>query len=749
VVLTGFCLVWSCVYGYDEPDEVVEDEIFTFYIEQQIPESSTRSIFPEDDMWVINDMNIFVYHQGVLLEKYCRYLEDLSEVQMTFPGGKDGFNIYMVGNVGKLNAPESEDELADFSHVLDSYDDFAVRGVPVANAFKGYLKGSQERFLVKRMVGQYNLRMCQSSEEAVYVVKNVKMMNCALDIYPFGTDKRASVFVGEGDMLTEDDIETLNAGETVELFFVENLQGELLPDNTDPKLKVPSSLSEDIADRCTYIEVTVDVTTPMARYTDGKYRFYLGQNQTSDFSIKRNTVYSALLNFTQNMIMEEDWRIEVNKPEVAGIVFDKDEVMIIEGAYDEVKVKAYDIEGNPVNFESMFDVEVLSANPALEVIRAGDVLRFISYVPICGVYPFDREPEYTTEIVRVSSKETFNGAPLVSRDIKVRIYDKLFPLLFKLERTSQNSPYSIVLRGRNPMNLGLAVDVSYSSSDGVTGTASSRLFREEDGGRIVDDSVNMQGRVVGHLNADVSEVNLRRIDFNISGIGENYGTKEQPCPKLLRSEKLFPGENTEATYGPYSDMYPAKCADMPDNGQFIMKYVDGDRNTVVFYGPGSPETGTVTELLGWTHTKVYASSGSDVYFYTEAEGKGVGKSRFENDGAYQYCPFYVVNAGLTVKYFEIFLNKDLVTYPDRNSSHIDVRLYGSGRDLFVGNRTGELIENDHRMYYQVSRWKDASGKVVSVQDASYYMGWMYMTVNGASSWTGCDESEYGYFTEEY
>lgn len=757
VLFVNFCLLVSCVSeSYIPEAEPLEegDQTYLFYIEQQNPESLTRSSFSWDDLGVIKNMNIFVYHQGVLLKKYSRYVEDLSVVQMTFPGGKDGFNIYMFGNVGRLEAPLNEIGMADMVHILESYDDFAVKGVPVANVFKGYLKGSQERFAVKRLVGQYNLRMCQSSQDAVYEIKDVRMINCALDMYPFGEDKRACVFTGEdggseGDVLTEDDIDALNSGETVELFFIENLQGELLPDNTDPRHKIPSFLPAEVADRCTYIEVTADVTTPMARYTDGKYRFYLGQNQTSDFSIRRNTVYSAVLNFTQNMVMEEDWRIEIDEPKVSEVVFDKEEAMVIAGTYDEIKVNAYDINGCLVNFDERYNVEVVSGDHYLDVTVTSGSLRFVSLAPICGVYPFDREPEYISETVRVTSKETYNGIPLFSKDIKVRIYDKLFPLLFKLERPSPDSPYCIMLRGHNPMNLGLSVGVSYSSSDGVEGTASAYLCSGRRNGLPVDDAVNIQGRVVGYLDADVSEVNLRRINFIIKGIGEDQTGVVQALPRLLKSAELFPGEDTEATYGPYADMYPARCENLPDNGLYIMKYVDGDRNTIVHYGGGTPEEGEVTEIFVWTQVWIYDPNSPDMYFYADADSKGVGKSRFISNSSYNDCPFYVVNAGLTSKYFEVHLNKTLVSYPDRNSSHVDVRLYGSGRDLFFENRRGELIENDHRMYYKVSRWKDTSGMVNIVQDASYYLGWMYMTVNGASSWTGCDESEYGYFTENY
>ena len=734
VMLMVGCLSLSCVIDDREIEAGltggIGDETYTFFIEQQKPELLSKSSFSRYESEVIRDINIFVYYQGRLLEKYSRYIEDLSDVRMTFPGDKDGFNIYMVGNVGKVDAPHSENEISDFVYVIDSYDDLRINGFPVANAFMGYEKGKQRRFAVKRLVGQYNIRVQQSAKDADYHIRSVRLVNCALDIYPFGVNKKASVFAegktGQaGDSLSEEDIRALNYGETVELVFVENMQ------------------DDSSSGRCTYMEVTAEVTTVMSRYTDVKYRCYLGQNLESGSSVRRNTVYSAVLNFTQDMMMEEGWRIEADAPKVSDVVFDKEEAMVITGAYDEIRVDAYDLDGNLMNFSTMFEAEVLSGNPGLELEKTPGSLRIYSDVPICGVYPFDREPEYMTETVRISSKETYNGSPVFVKDIKVRVYDKLFPLLIRLERQTSDAPVAIIVRGRNPMKLGLAVKSSYATYYGLDGETESFFCNGTDG------AIDMQGRCVGYLDQEVLFTDLRRIDFSISGIGYSDYRFAQTCPELLKSEPLFPGVDSEATYGPFDDMYPAKCKNLPDDGKFIMKYVDDERNTVLLYGPGSPETGTFTELTDWTFTQIYNPDNSDVYFYTDADGRGVGKSKFVWHENYDACPFYVVNGGLTVKYFEVMMNKTLVEYPDKNSSYVKVLFYGSGRDLSKENGTGQIIDNTHWLCYKVSRWKDQAGKVRVLQDESYYRGLLYMTVNGASSWTGCDESEYGFFAPEY
>ena len=291
-------LMMSCVSEQIDNICDVEHEADKYHItvEVELPQyaADSRSSFTDEEINRITDLNILVYHDGALLEKYCGYHTDLSSLMISFPYDKDCFNIYMAGNVGKIDAPEDESDVWRICHCVDSYEDFKTCGFPVANVFYDHYKGTRALFGLKRLVGQYNMTLCPSASEARYTVKDVRLMNCALDVYPFGKGMKADRFApsgsyGEdagGDFLTDEDLEKLNDGEPVTLYFVENLQGELLPSNTDPAKKIPSSLEaleDGLSSHCTYVEITADITTADARYTDGKYRFYMGQNQTTDF----------------------------------------------------------------------------------------------------------------------------------------------------------------------------------------------------------------------------------------------------------------------------------------------------------------------------------------------------------------------------------------------------------------------------------------------------------------------------------
>lgn len=769
----------------------------SIYVEDPDVICQTKSSFTQEELTRITDMNILVYHDGKLLSEHSRYFADLSKVMMTFPSTKDGFNVYMVGNVGEVEAPEDESEISKLQYVVGSYDEFRTKGFPVANTFLNYQRGSQVEFKVKKLVGQYNIRIDASATEATYTVKDLRMKNCALDVYPFSYDTPAAVFgeensVNTGDMLTSDDIAKLNAGETVTLFFIENLQGVLMPENTDRKQKIPTNLDPMIAKRCTYIEITADVQTKAVKYTNAKYRFYLGQDETTDFNIRRNTLYNATLDFTQNMVSEEEWRIEAEKPNIE-VLMDKEEAMVIKGAEDMIFIQTLDNNGNQIDLD--FDVKILSTSGKINVEKIqtsyledpelGESigLRFTSNVDLCGLYPYDTEPTYDTETVRISSKETYNGAPIYTKDIEVRIYNKLFPLLIKLEKAATDT-YNIVLRGQNPLKLGIAVGYT-STVQGVSQNRSGlELYDYISNGKRTDRTVNINGREFTQINNISTPSDLSRINFNVRGV--NQGTKGVVAyPKLLSSEQIYMGANSAATYGPDSDLRPYIFSDTVEDqsllyiiydeeGRTISETPHGRTNEITTPGEGVWITAylynyyTSKDYTGPTHYHYdhYFRTGKvkttyayvyDIYHpsYTynlptrERDCLGVNQSNHDIIAEQDKitAPFYFINGGLTCCYASVYDTGYLGNWNNKNEKFVALyKFYGCGRDLFIENKQNEDI---HIMKYSVWAWTNFWGDYKSSQGDKYYTGKCYMTINGCSSWPGADQTQFGYFTDEY
>ena len=429
-----------------------------------------------------------------------------------------------------------------------------------------------------------------------------------------------------------------------------------------------------------------------------------------------------------------------------------------------------------------FDINVLSSNGYINVEKVqtnycedsgqGPALglRFTSNVDLCGLYPFGSEPTYKTETVRISSRETYNGKPIYTKNIKVRIYDKLFPLLIKLEKMSGSSAYSIVLRGRNPMGLGLTVSSSYTF--GTTSYSTSTLYRGRyvTGQTVYNNSINDRSATsCGSLGSGVTVSNLSRIDFTVKGL-TGTSSRRLLYPKLSSPSTVYIGEGNEAHFGPGSGMYPAKYDNLAEDEYLSMGYRD--------YGFDLGYTNS--EWGGWTSNEDYnldhkweqdLSTGfrySDYYakhdskfFFEFGDGMGVhiptvGVYKHDdhgfqkqNESQYASAPFYFVNAGLTAFYTMSTFHYKKETDSDKGWNGFNMKMYGPGRDLFFENRTGTALNNVHEMMYWITRWKTVLGKTRTKQQSQSYSGQLYMTINGASAWTGCDTSEYGYFTSSY
>lgn len=486
----------SC--SLEEPLPCISDEIpegaviERISLEVDVPESltpETKSSYSVEDVRRISNLNIFVYHDGRLLDGYSRYFADAKDVYMTFPPDKDGFDVYMFGNVGQVSAPAEESDIVNLQYVVDSYDDFRTEGFPVANSYMGYTKGSQTRFLVKRLVGQYSLSFENVSDIAEYTVKDLVFYNCARDIYPFGNGQAATMFFRDGDVplpgdhLSAEDVETINTGGSVDLYFLENLQGVLLPTNTDPKNKVPDSVGES-GKKCTYIRATVDIRTPAGQYTNGAYRFYCGSDATSDFSIRRNTRYTAKLNFNQDMVCEEEWRIEVDEPEEIGeFIFDKPYAAVIENVEDMVYITP--VSGNHAELEYFIEYDASSEVPESYIqYELVDTYRFVKsgshYVkvpckgihitttyPVNGTYGLNEDlldeenPKYKTGRLLVKSVDSYNNNSIKTTPLTVRVYDKMFPIGIK-----SSDGLSVRMYFNNPLGLGFKVETRWGKRVG-------------------------------------------------------------------------------------------------------------------------------------------------------------------------------------------------------------------------------------------------------------------------------------------
>lgn len=763
-------LVFSCTL--EEPLPFFSDEIPSGALVEKIsldvdePESltsGTKSSYTNEDLKRISSMNIFVYYEGKLLKEYSRFFSDAKDIYMTFPPDKDGFDVYMLGNTGQVVPPENEEDLVDLQYVVDDYEEFRTKGFPVANSFIGYVKGSQTRFVVKRLVGQYSLSFENVSEIAEYTVRDLTFYNCARDVYPFGNGQPATMFFCDGDValpgdhLSAEDVETINAGGSVDLYFLENLQGVLLPTNTDPKLKVPDSVGES-AKKCTYIRATVDIRTPAGQYTNGAYRFYCGSDATSDFNIRRNTRYTAKLNFNQDMVNEEKWRIEVDEPEEIGeFIFDKPYATVIYGVEDMVYITP--VSGNHADLEYYIEYdpssEVSSDYIQYELV---DTYQYLNHEKVLckgihitsllkvdgnGTYKLDDDltkDGFKIARLLVKSVDSYNHETIKVSPLEIRVYNKRFPI-----KVTCNSKATIVnMQMNNPLNLSFDVYTTNRKTMERDHTMHYHncLYRVRGKYYTLSELMGLEwtgdfvyGSMVSSKNNSLFSIGnsptIKNVDLTIKPVYDKnvsyyFGMDELNTkiieevvllyPKFVNGAKLLePGPNNiDAYFSPFNIYTLGKSKTMygdktifPDG---VIASAENQTVSVRRYVNGNPNMGFQLEI------NAYANNyGREYNYFTPSSYK------------YGIAPFDIVNCSFRIENLIIY-NNDPTSLTGSNHQKergFDMYATAPGSDMYDG--TSRIYhcyyktENIYQAFGNIHRWYSGHG---------YNYSDYFLTVNG-------------------
>lgn len=123
-----------------------------------------------------------------------------------------------------------------------------------------------------------------------------------------------------GDVLSESDYDpdmrSTNASVTTFSFYVpENMQGTLLPGNTDSREKTQDRLLAGnlsaVVPYLTYVEFAGRLNPAAGGYGgDVTYRFYVGRDNCSNFDLERGREYEISLTFRVGSIFDPDWKVE-------------------------------------------------------------------------------------------------------------------------------------------------------------------------------------------------------------------------------------------------------------------------------------------------------------------------------------------------------------------------------------------------------------------------------------------------------
>ena len=297
--------------GYTDERETARTMDVTFHIVAD-GFTDTRSSFTWGESEIRDVQIVITEEDGSVFD--VLYSDSSSELGFTGNVGSR-YHIWAAANLGeKVDVHDLQDFTTGTRSITKA--GIAASGIPMFNGPDGQEilltddSGAVTVFLT-RMLARVDLKVDTRllKMQSQFNVKSVSIYNAINTYSPFTPavrqEHRGRVEY-TFDSASSSDVSSLNRGGTISLYAFENMQGTLLPGNTDPWKKVPSSLG-DAGDYCSYLEVDCSYG-----YDDVTYRMYLGKDATENFDVERNTVYRVTLMPTEKEIRGErgSWKVE-------------------------------------------------------------------------------------------------------------------------------------------------------------------------------------------------------------------------------------------------------------------------------------------------------------------------------------------------------------------------------------------------------------------------------------------------------
>ena len=357
----------------------VQSEAVTVRCEVTAGTPTRSSIDADED--ALEDINLYAYCDGKL--EAMLYTQSPEDIRMKLYKGRT-YNMYALANMGEVEAPVSEEDMKDHRYSVGSLRE--IEGAfPMAWMKEGFtIEGSSPSLGIslERLLARISFSI-ERSELDDFQVTAIKLRQGALGVYPFREDSRAESAsdVADGDWASASDLSTLNAGGEIAFYALENRQGVLMPGNSDPCSKTPDGIPDN-SELCTYLEMTSSysgqyqgVTVSSDKVT---YRFYLGEDNCTDFNVIRNKDVKINLKVTEDRIFDESWRVSYGEdlPNIAyGLTNSKSSVSLNVGGSTTLSATYYrtvdgvkDTETDVTSYAAW-----TSSNPSVATVSGGKI----------------------------------------------------------------------------------------------------------------------------------------------------------------------------------------------------------------------------------------------------------------------------------------------------------------------------------------------------------------------------------------
>lgn len=313
LIFTALLILCSCRELQIEEAVGTDGEECTLELTFSTGDGGSKSGIFQDEL--PKDLNLYVWRNGKCVQ-HC-YSEDFDgKLTLAMVYGS-GYNFYALVNCGEALLPSGENWMTDedsMKNLAVPFPDTEGSSFPMCSSIKSVdLRNGINSlvFVLERMVSRIRLNFTPDIAlgGSGIQITSVRTVDAAASMKPFTSfNKAASDNLICGDYASTEDLETLNSGGEVDFYVFENCWGELLPDNTEQKLKVPDSFGN--LKGPTYLEIGCSFGQDKLLSGQLTYRIFPGRNATTNFDLERNSSCIISLYGSKNGLDELSWRIE-------------------------------------------------------------------------------------------------------------------------------------------------------------------------------------------------------------------------------------------------------------------------------------------------------------------------------------------------------------------------------------------------------------------------------------------------------
>lgn len=286
-----------------------------FYGESEIPTTKSAN-FNESDSYKVTDFNVWVYDfsTGELVNgggQYKTYFTDPKEVNgyYLFPDFKKKYDIYMLANLGKQEAPQTRADAEAYRYKFSNFDTFKTKGLPMVAhySFVPSDPSTNHDLQLMRLVSRFSIKFDFAKDNDYdFVLKKAVVRNSAKVVSPFVKESKAvneSDVTKFGDELSVSDL-SANGGE---VYMVENIQGDKV--FKDAVKRTADNVTKEKYKYCTtYLEFSGE----LKRKDGSGYRsvtclYYFGEGTFA--GVRRNYYLPIVLTMTNTFTNNDNWSV--------------------------------------------------------------------------------------------------------------------------------------------------------------------------------------------------------------------------------------------------------------------------------------------------------------------------------------------------------------------------------------------------------------------------------------------------------